>query len=59
MFGLGLVFANWLSLISILIAGFIGYSYRVKVEERMLIAALGDSYREYMERTKRFIPFIY
>jgi len=59
MLGLGLVFTNWLSLISMLVAGFIGYSYRVMVEEQILIAALGDPYREYMKRTKRFIPFVY
>ncbi len=59
MFGLGLVFTNWLSLISMLVAGFIGYSYRVMIEERILIAALGDPYHEYMKRTKRFIPFVY
>ncbi len=59
MFGLGLVFTNWLSLISILVAGFTGYSFRVMVEERTLLAALGDPYREYMQHTKRFIPFVY
>lgn len=59
MFGLGLVFTNWLSFISILAAGIIGYSYRVMVEERTLLAALGDPYREYMQHTKRFIPFVY
>ncbi|MEP6894075.1 MAG: isoprenylcysteine carboxylmethyltransferase family protein [Chloroflexota bacterium] len=59
MFGLGLVFTNWLSLLAILIAGFIGYSYRVSVEEQILIKALGEPYRAYMQRTKRFIPFVY
>jgi len=59
MLGLGLVFTNWLSLLVVLLAGFIGYSYRVMVEEQILIAALGDPYREYMKRTKRFIPFVY
>ena len=59
MFGLGLVFTNWLSLFAILIAGFIGYSYRVSVEEQILIKALGEPYRAYMQRTKRFIPFVY
>jgi protein-S-isoprenylcysteine O-methyltransferase Ste14 len=57
--GLSLVLGNWLSLLSILVAGFIGYSYRVMVEERTLLAALGDPYREYMKHTKRFIPFVY
>lgn len=59
MFGLGLAFTNWLSLLGVMIAGFIGYSYRVMVEERTLVTALGDPYREYMKRTKRFIPFVY
>jgi len=59
MFGLGLAFTNWLSLLAILIAGLIGYSYRVSVEEQILIKALGDPYRAYMQRTKRFIPFVY
>jgi len=34
------------------------YGYRVAVEERALVATLGDAYREYMRRTKRFIPFV-
>ena len=59
MFGLGLAFTNWLSLLAVLAAGFIGYSYRVMIEERILVAALGDPYREYMKHTKRFIPFVY
>jgi protein-S-isoprenylcysteine O-methyltransferase Ste14 len=28
------------------------------VEERALVAALGDRYLDYMRRTKRFIPFV-
>jgi len=42
-----------------LIAGFIGYSYRVKVEEDILVTALGEPYSQYIKRTKRFIPYIY
>jgi protein-S-isoprenylcysteine O-methyltransferase Ste14 len=59
MFGAGLVFTNWLSLIGIMLFGFIGYSYRVWVEEKTLVNGLGEPYREYMKRTKRFIPFLY
>ena len=59
LFGVGLALGNWLSLIVILVAGFIGYSYRAMVEERTLLVALGDPYREYMKHTKRFIPFVY
>ena len=28
-------------------------------EEKTLVNALGESYRQYMKRTKRFIPFVY
>jgi protein-S-isoprenylcysteine O-methyltransferase Ste14 len=57
--GVGLTFANWLSLIFVLLIPFLGYSYRVRVEENALVNALGQPYRDYMKRTKRFIPFIY
>ncbi len=59
MLGLGMVFANWLCILSVPLIVFIGFNYRANVEEQMLIAALGDSYREYMKHTKRFIPFVY
>jgi len=31
--------------------------YRVSVEERALLATIGDPYRRYMSRTKRFVSF--
>jgi len=34
-------------------------SYRIKIEEKMLIEKFGDEYREYMKKTKKLIPFIY
>ncbi|HEY9153164.1 MAG TPA: isoprenylcysteine carboxylmethyltransferase family protein [Anaerolineales bacterium] len=58
-FGMGLAFGNWLSLIGVMVLAFIGYSYRVSVEEKTLVSALGEPYRQYMKRTKRFIPFVY
>ncbi|HUH95828.1 MAG TPA: isoprenylcysteine carboxylmethyltransferase family protein [Anaerolineales bacterium] len=57
--GFALVFTNWLSLIGVTAIVWIGYSYRVRVEEQTLLRALGGSYRQYMDRTKRFIPFLY
>jgi len=32
---------------------------RIRIEERMLLKEFGDEYREYMEETKKLIPFIY
>lgn len=38
---------------------FAAYSYRIEVEERALIEAFGDKYRNYISRTWRLIPFVY
>jgi len=59
MLGLGLAMTNWLSLVCMLVFSWLGHEYRVWVEERALIEALGQPYREYMRRTRRFIPFVY
>jgi protein-S-isoprenylcysteine O-methyltransferase Ste14 len=57
--GTGLGLTNWLSTSIMVITGGLGYAYRVRVEERALASNLGDSYRQYMQRTKRFVPFIF
>jgi len=36
----------------------LGYGYRMLVEEKVLVSELGDSYVDYMRRTKRIIPFL-
>lgn len=56
--GIGLALTNWLSLGILLIAAIAGYAYRVRVEERALLAEIGASYAEYMRTRKRFVPFI-
>jgi protein-S-isoprenylcysteine O-methyltransferase Ste14 len=56
--GVSLALANWASLLAIMAGGVIGHLYRVRVEEKALIAALGQPYVDYMRRTKRFIPFV-
>jgi protein-S-isoprenylcysteine O-methyltransferase Ste14 len=35
-----------------------GFAYRIRVEERALVSALGEPYRDYMRRTKRLVPFV-
>ncbi|HYW75070.1 MAG TPA: isoprenylcysteine carboxylmethyltransferase family protein [Gammaproteobacteria bacterium] len=57
--GIGLALTNWLSLLVVLACTFAGFSYRVRVEERALCEAIGRPYREYMRRTRRFIPHIW
>lgn len=56
--GVGMVLANWASLVAILAGGLIGLLYRVRVEERALTEALGQPYVDYMHHTKLFIPFM-
>lgn len=57
--GYGLVMRNWASLLLISAPIFVAFLYRINVEERVLVQALGDRYRAYSARTKRLIPFIY
>jgi protein-S-isoprenylcysteine O-methyltransferase Ste14 len=56
--GMGLALGNWISL-AILLATIVGvYAYRVRIEERALLATMGDQYAQYMRRTRRFVPFL-
>lgn len=57
--GMGLAMTDWASLLAIMAAGAIGLGYRVRVEERALCEGLGQPYRDYMLRTKRFIPHVW
>jgi len=57
--GFGVASANWVATIAIVTFTLIAYTYRIKLEETMLIGLFGDRYREYMTRTRRFIPYLY
>ncbi|MEY2496612.1 MAG: hypothetical protein QOD12_168 [Verrucomicrobiota bacterium] len=57
--GYGLVMRNWASLLLISAPIFFAFLYRINVEERALLAALGERYGTYSKKTKRLIPFVY
>jgi len=57
--GIGLALGNWLSLVIFFLEICLVYSQRVKAEEKALLDTIGEPYRAYMARTKRFIPFIF
>lgn len=57
--GMGIAMTNWAALLAIMAGAGIGYAYRVRVEERALCADLGQPYRDYMRRTRRFVPFVW
>ena len=57
--GFGLSLGNWLAFLVIMVPIFLAFAYRMNVEERALMGALGDRYASYARRTKRLVPFIY
>ena len=56
--GLGVFFANWLSIVALLVPITLAVLNRVVTEERVLLSSLGPAYAEYCGRTKRFIPWL-
>jgi protein-S-isoprenylcysteine O-methyltransferase len=56
--GFGLALGNWAGLLALVGCVALGYVYRIRIEERMLVESLGTPYREYMSRTARLVPFV-
>ncbi|MFX0054889.1 MAG: methyltransferase family protein, partial [Candidatus Hermodarchaeota archaeon] len=54
-FSLGSIVVALLTMIGL----FTIFRSRIRLEEELLLAAFGDEYREYMERTWRLVPRIY
>src|SRR5438477_11918818 len=57
--GLGFCLGNWLSILFLSLPILGAFLWRVRIDVRALLGALGEQYRPYMRRTKRLIPFIY
>ncbi len=57
--GIGVAMGSWASALVLAAASFAIYAYRIAVEERTLLAVVGDPYRDFMRTRKRLIPFIY
>ena len=58
-FGIGVALENWLSLVALVIVPSIGLVVRIRVEERALLEALGEPYREFSESRARLIPKVW
>jgi protein-S-isoprenylcysteine O-methyltransferase Ste14 len=56
MLGFGFALTNWVALPLVVLLTAAAYARRVQAEERALLETLGEPYRQYMQRTKRFIP---
>ena len=57
--GIGIALGSWGSTAVLVLATFAVYSYRIAVEERALLATVGEPYREFMRSRRRLIPYIY
>jgi protein-S-isoprenylcysteine O-methyltransferase Ste14 len=54
--GIGVALENWLSLAALLVIPTIGLVVRIRVEERVLLDALGEPYRQFSVSRARLIP---
>jgi len=57
--GLGLALGNWLSLLAAVGCALVGFTRRIRIEERTMQTRFGDSYTAYARRTWRLVPFIW
>jgi protein-S-isoprenylcysteine O-methyltransferase len=57
--GVGICFANWLSLLALMLPITFAVLSRIRTEERALLQALGPSYAAYCARTKRLVPGVF
>jgi protein-S-isoprenylcysteine O-methyltransferase Ste14 len=57
--GISLLLHNWTSMFLVNVPVIIALLYRIRIEEEALCEAFGQLYREYMQKTKRLIPFLY
>jgi protein-S-isoprenylcysteine O-methyltransferase Ste14 len=55
--GIALASGNSVTLIASLLATSSAYSYRIKVEDEMLVASLGAAYAEYKRQVRALLPF--
>jgi len=56
--GIGVALSNWASLAILVVVSVAVYSYRIAVEEKALLSAIGEPYAAFMRSRKRFIPYV-
>ena len=57
--GIGVILANWLSIVVLALVPLIGVMYRTHIEEDALRETLGDAYTGYSSTRKRLVPFVW
>jgi protein-S-isoprenylcysteine O-methyltransferase Ste14 len=57
--GIGLALGNWVSLVVLAVVPTIGLVVRIEIEERALLAGLGEPYRRFAATRARLIPGVW
>ena len=57
--GIGLALGNWLALLLAIVPTTIAIAFRIRVEERALLAGIGEPYREFCATRSRLIPHVW
>jgi len=57
--GIGLALGNWLALVVVVALPTAVILVRIRVEERALLAGIGEPYRQFMATRKRLIPWVW
>ena len=57
--GCGVMLGNWVGTLAALAVLLAAVVYRLRIEERALVASLGDAYRVFAEHRARLVPFIW
>ena len=57
--GLGIILSNWISLLFIFLPIFVAIIHRIRIEEQVLIDALGEEYLDYCKSTYKLIRGVY
>ena len=57
--GIGLALGNWLALVVVVVLPTAVILVRIRVEERALLAGIGEPYRRFMATRKRLIPWVW
>jgi protein-S-isoprenylcysteine O-methyltransferase Ste14 len=59
LFGCGVMLGNWVGATAALAVLLAAVLHRIRLEERALLAGLGDAYREFAESRARLVPFVW
>lgn len=57
--GLAVLLGNWLAGACLFLPVLVVLLWRIGIEEKALLGSLGEPYLDYMQRTKRLIPFLF